>query len=148
MAFFLNFWEVGSLLLWKFGLGCYTPFCSSLALRAAADGKHDFDSYNSRAFLFSHFLLFWSTERQIATPNSNGSYIWNNFQDQTSTAKVTPPPKYSYKMPHYELQHTSGNFFSSRWWKFWHVWCESNPGLWSDSQMCIPLDHICLNTIS
>ena len=66
-------------------------------------------------------MLFWSTERRIATPNSNGSYIWNNFQDQTSTAKVTPPPKYTYEMPHHELQHTFGNFFSSRWWKFWHV---------------------------
>ena len=43
---FPTFLEVGSLLLWKFGLGCYTP----LALRAAADGKHDFDSPNSRAF--------------------------------------------------------------------------------------------------
>ena len=48
VAFHMHILEVGSLLLWKFGLGCYTPFCSSLALRAAADGKHDVDSYNSR----------------------------------------------------------------------------------------------------
>ena len=48
VAFHMYILEVGSLLLWKFGLGCYTPFCSSLALRAAADGKHDVDSYNSR----------------------------------------------------------------------------------------------------
>ena len=28
---------------------------------------------------------------------------------------------YRQKMLHYELQHTSGNFFSSRWWKFLYV---------------------------
>ena len=48
VAFHMYILEVGSLLLWKFGLGCYTPFCSSLTLRAAADGKHDIDSYSSR----------------------------------------------------------------------------------------------------
>ena len=35
VAFHMHILEVGSLLLWKFGLGCYTPFCSSLALCAA-----------------------------------------------------------------------------------------------------------------
>ena len=35
VAFHMYILEVGSLLLWKFGLGCYTPFCSSLVLRAA-----------------------------------------------------------------------------------------------------------------
>ena len=36
VAFHMYILEVGSLLLWKFGLGCYTPFCSSLALRTVA----------------------------------------------------------------------------------------------------------------
>ena len=41
---------MGSLLLWKFGLGSYAGFCTSLAFCAAIDGLSDFDSYNSRTF--------------------------------------------------------------------------------------------------
>ena len=32
-------------------------------------------------------------------PNTNGSLIWNNFQDQTFTAKVAISPKNIGKMP-------------------------------------------------
>ena len=39
------------------------------------------------------------TEPRIAAPNTNGSLIWNNFQDQTSTAKVAISPKNIGKMP-------------------------------------------------
>ena len=38
VAFYVYIVEVGSLLLWKFGLGSYTSFCGLLALRAAIDG--------------------------------------------------------------------------------------------------------------
>ena len=38
VAFYVYIVEVGSLLLWKFGLGSYTSFCGLLALRAAIHG--------------------------------------------------------------------------------------------------------------
>ena len=38
VAFYVYIVEVGSPLLWKFGLGSYTSFCGLLALRAAIDG--------------------------------------------------------------------------------------------------------------
>ena len=43
--------------------------------------------------------MFWFTEPRIAAPNTNGSLIWNNFQDQTSTATVGISPKNMGKMP-------------------------------------------------
>ena len=43
--------------------------------------------------------MFRFTEPQIAAPNTNGSLIWHNFQDQTSTAKVAISPKNIRKMP-------------------------------------------------
>ena len=39
VAFYVYIVEVGSLLLWKFGLGSYSSFCGLLALRAAASGS-------------------------------------------------------------------------------------------------------------
>ena len=52
VAFHMYILEVGSLLLWKFGLGCYTPFCSSLALRAAIRRSADHNN-KIQALLFS-----------------------------------------------------------------------------------------------
>ena len=50
VAFYVYIGEMGSLLLWKFGLGSNTSFCGLLALRAAIDGWTDFDSHNWRTF--------------------------------------------------------------------------------------------------
>ena len=52
MAYYVYILEVGSLLLWKFGLGCYTPFCSLLALRAAIRRSADHNN-KIQALLFS-----------------------------------------------------------------------------------------------
>ena len=51
VAFYVYIVEVGSLLLWKFGLGSYSSFCGLLALCAAIDGWSDFDSCISRTFI-------------------------------------------------------------------------------------------------
>ena len=62
VAFYVYIVEVGSLLLWKFGLGSYTSFCGLLALRAAIAGKHDFDSCNSRTFSGGIGGAFWAPQ--------------------------------------------------------------------------------------
>ena len=48
---------------------------------------------------FFSLELVNGAERRIAAPNTNGSFIWNNFQDQTFTAKVAISPKNIGKMP-------------------------------------------------
>ena len=54
-------------------------------------------------------------------PNTNGSLIWNNFQDQTSTATVITPPKSMYSTGLNAICHMSGNFYEGRSAKFWYV---------------------------
>ena len=54
-------------------------------------------------------------------PNTNGSLIWNNFQDQTSTAKVITPPKSMHSAGLNGICHMSGNFCEGRRAKFWYV---------------------------
>ena len=44
--------------------------------------------------------------------------IWNNFQDQTFTAKVTTPPKYMYELRLNGLCEIPGTFYVARSAKF------------------------------
>ena len=59
-------------------------------------------------------------------PNTNGSLIWNNFQDQTSTATVITPPKSMYFTGLNVICLMSGNFYEGRSAKFWYVDMRSN----------------------
>ena len=96
-------------MLWKFGLGSYSRskihWC--LALQSAVMWIKTaccIESSDHRAcrrvvLMTLRSTMFWFTEPRIAAPNTNGSLIWNNFQDQTSTATVGISPKNMGKMP-------------------------------------------------
>ena len=64
---------------------------------------------------------------------ANGSLIWHNFQDQTSTAKVDTPPKSMYKGWSNGLCQVSGNFYEARTAKFWYVNSNLEKPVWESS---------------
>ena len=109
VAFNVYIVEVGSLLLWKFGLGSYSRFkihwC--LVLQSAVTWiktsccveSSDYRARRRAFFMTLRSTMFWFTEPWIGAPNTNGSLIWNNFQDQTFTVKVAISPKNIGKMP-------------------------------------------------
>ena len=109
MAFFLYILEIWPLLLWKFGLGSYSrsKIHWSLALQSAVMWiktsccveSSDLRIRRRVVLMTLRSAMFWFTDPRIAAPNTNGSLIWNNFQDQTSTAKVAISPKNIGKMP-------------------------------------------------
>ena len=121
MAFFLYFLEIWPLLLWKFGLGSYARLKIHWCL-AARFAVQWIKTKRFANFLFTGDRncqsIVYRPPRCIMPMNHKFS---NNFQDQTFTAKVVTPPNFWGEMPFFELFHTSGNSFSSRWWKFWHV---------------------------
>ena len=59
----------------------------------------DYRARRRAFFMTLRSTMFWFTEPWIGAPNTNGSLIWNNFQDQTFTAKVAISPKNIGKMP-------------------------------------------------
>ena len=128
MAFFLYFLEIWPLLLWKFGLGSYarSKIHWSLVLQSAVKWIKtsccvESSYHRARQLVVLMTLrstMFWFTEPRFAAPKTNGSLIWHNFQDQTSTAKVITPPKSTYKLGLNGICHIPGGFFEARSVKF------------------------------
>ena len=74
--------------------------------------------------------MFWFTEPRIGASKTNGSLIWHNFQDQTSTTTVITPPKSMYSTGFIGICHMFGNFYEGRIAKFWYVRNVLNSGVW------------------